>query len=147
SRQSKRSPPASRQFRSQLARRNLPTRSCAPMCPGSRPVLAWPASPPQRSLPRSGREKIDSEPLAAHSQRGSRKWSWVPRSRRALRSTDEASMRTPTADEMIRALELEPHPEGGHYRETFRDLRQVDGGPVLAGARRALALAPHRRRG
>ena len=36
-------------------------------------------------------------------------------------------MHTPTAAEMIRALDLKPHPEGGHYRETFRDPRQVDG--------------------
>jgi uncharacterized protein len=28
---------------------------------------------------------------------------------------------------MIRELDLKPHPEGGHYRETFRDMRQVDG--------------------
>jgi predicted cupin superfamily sugar epimerase len=26
-----------------------------------------------------------------------------------------------TADEIIRALDLKPHPEGGHFRETFRD--------------------------
>ena len=25
------------------------------------------------------------------------------------------------ADDVIRLLELEPHPEGGHFRETFRD--------------------------
>ena len=25
------------------------------------------------------------------------------------------------ADRLIRALNLKPHPEGGHYRETFRD--------------------------
>jgi len=25
------------------------------------------------------------------------------------------------ADDIIRILELKPHPEGGHYRETFRD--------------------------
>ena len=31
----------------------------------------------------------------------------------------------PTAAEIIALLELEPHPEGGHYRETFRD-RSVD---------------------
>ena len=36
----------------------------------------------------------------------------------------------PTAAEMIRALELKPHPEGGHYRETFRDSRQVEGRPA-----------------
>ena len=27
----------------------------------------------------------------------------------------------PTAAEVIARLELKPHPEGGHYRETFRD--------------------------
>jgi predicted cupin superfamily sugar epimerase len=26
-----------------------------------------------------------------------------------------------SADEVVRLLELSPHPEGGHYRETFRD--------------------------
>ena len=26
-----------------------------------------------------------------------------------------------TADEVIRLLRLKPHPEGGHFRETFRD--------------------------
>ena len=31
---------------------------------------------------------------------------------------DIASM---NAAEVIKALELQPHPEGGHYRETFRD--------------------------
>jgi predicted cupin superfamily sugar epimerase len=31
------------------------------------------------------------------------------------------------AAEIIRLLDLKPHPEGGHYRETFRDPRQVDG--------------------
>ena len=36
-------------------------------------------------------------------------------------------MRNPTAADMIRALKLKPHPEGGHYRETFRDSRQLDG--------------------
>lgn len=28
-----------------------------------------------------------------------------------------------TAQDVIRTLELKPHPEGGHYRETFRDDR------------------------
>jgi hypothetical protein len=30
-----------------------------------------------------------------------------------------------TADEVIRLLDLKPHPEGGHFRETFRDQRLV----------------------
>ena len=28
-----------------------------------------------------------------------------------------------SANDIIRLLELEPHPEGGHFRETFRDTR------------------------
>ena len=33
-----------------------------------------------------------------------------------------------TADAVIRLLDLKPHPEGGYFREIFRDARQVDGG-------------------
>ncbi len=32
-----------------------------------------------------------------------------------------------TADDVIRLLGLKPHPEGGHFRETYRDPRLVDG--------------------
>jgi predicted cupin superfamily sugar epimerase len=35
-----------------------------------------------------------------------------------------------TAFDLIRKLALKPHPEGGHYRETFRDTRLVDGRPA-----------------
>jgi uncharacterized protein len=35
-------------------------------------------------------------------------------------------MPTFSAADVIRLLDLEPHPEGGHYRQTFRDSR---GGP------------------
>jgi len=31
------------------------------------------------------------------------------------------------AEELITALDLQPHPEGGHYRETFRDTAEVAG--------------------
>ncbi len=37
------------------------------------------------------------------------------------------SAQTLTADEVIRLLDLKPHPEGGHFREAFRDPRLVDG--------------------
>ena len=33
-----------------------------------------------------------------------------------------------TASDVIRLLDLKPHPEGGHFREMFRDTRQVEGG-------------------
>ena len=36
-------------------------------------------------------------------------------------------MPSPTAADIIRLLDLKPHPEGGHYRETFRDSRMIDG--------------------
>jgi predicted cupin superfamily sugar epimerase len=39
-------------------------------------------------------------------------------------------MSAPSAADIIRQLELKPHPEGGHYRETFRDPRQIDGRAV-----------------
>ena len=32
-----------------------------------------------------------------------------------------------TASDVIRILGLRPHPEGGHYCETFRDSRTIDG--------------------
>src|SRR5688572_3554489 len=34
------------------------------------------------------------------------------------------------AEDIIRLLDLKPHPEGGHFRETFRDTRSVDGRSV-----------------
>jgi len=37
-----------------------------------------------------------------------------------------------TAAEVIALLDLKPHPEGGHYRETFRDV-SVPFAPPLAG--------------
>ena len=33
-----------------------------------------------------------------------------------------------SAAEIIRILELKPHPEGGHFRETFRDARVIERG-------------------
>ena len=39
-------------------------------------------------------------------------------------------MRMLTAAEMIQTLELKPHPEGRHYRETFRDSRVVESRPA-----------------
>ena len=48
-------------------------------------------------------------------------------------------MHAPTAAEIIAKLDLKPHPEGGHFRETFRDTtprrpRGLDRHPVPAGA-------------
>jgi len=35
-----------------------------------------------------------------------------------------------SADDVIRLLDLKPHPEGGHFRETFRDPRCIAGRAV-----------------
>ncbi len=40
----------------------------------------------------------------------------------------------PSAAEIITRLELKPHPEGGHYRETFRDTRVDADGRSLSTA-------------
>jgi len=39
-----------------------------------------------------------------------------------------------SAADVIRLLELRPHPEGGHYRETFRDPRRDGDGRALSTA-------------
>ncbi len=39
-----------------------------------------------------------------------------------------------TAAEIIRLLDLKPHPEGGHFRETFRDARRVEAGRAASTA-------------
>jgi uncharacterized protein len=39
-----------------------------------------------------------------------------------------------SADDVIRLLELKPHPEGGHFRETFRDPQTPDGGRAASTA-------------
>jgi uncharacterized protein len=41
-----------------------------------------------------------------------------------------------TAEDVIRLLRLQPHPEGGHYRETFRDSAATE-----AGSNRAASTA------
>jgi uncharacterized protein len=50
-----------------------------------------------------------------------------------------------SAVDVIRLLELKPHPEGGHFRETFRDERPSNPSPLAGegrqGARRAVSTA------
>jgi predicted cupin superfamily sugar epimerase len=43
-------------------------------------------------------------------------------------------MRALSAAEIIRLLDLKPHPEGGHFRETFRDAAGLEGGRALSTA-------------
>lgn len=40
----------------------------------------------------------------------------------------------PSAADIIARLDLKPHPEGGHYRETFRDTRVGAGGRAFSTA-------------
>jgi predicted cupin superfamily sugar epimerase len=46
--------------------------------------------------------------------------------------SEHLSAQTLTADDIIRLLDLKPHPEGGYFRETFRDTRQVEGNRVAS---------------
>jgi predicted cupin superfamily sugar epimerase len=39
-----------------------------------------------------------------------------------------------TAAEIIRLLDLKPHPEGGHYRQTFKDSKTIDGARSVSTA-------------
>ncbi len=39
-----------------------------------------------------------------------------------------------SAADVIALLDLAPHPEGGHFRETFRDARRIDGGRAASTA-------------
>ena len=39
-----------------------------------------------------------------------------------------------SAEDVIRLLDLKPHPEGGHYRETFRDSSTADSGRAASTA-------------
>jgi uncharacterized protein len=39
-----------------------------------------------------------------------------------------------SAHDVIRLLDLKPHPEGGHFREVFRDTRIVDSGRAASTA-------------
>ncbi len=55
---------------------------------------------------------------------------------------------TTEADRIIAALELAPHPEGGHYRQTFRDAPGLSGRAVSTAIyyllREGEISAPHR---
>ena len=74
------------------------------------------------------------------------------RVRRIARTQEQVLMALPpSAADIVARLDLKPHPEGGHYRETFRDSRTDAERPLAldrdlfpAGARRTLALASHR---
>jgi hypothetical protein len=43
-------------------------------------------------------------------------------------------MHTLSAADVIRLLDLKPHPEGGHFREMFRDSRTVENGRAASTA-------------
>jgi uncharacterized protein len=44
-----------------------------------------------------------------------------------MHDEESCAMTMLSAAEVIRLLGLVPHPEGGHYGETFRDQRLVEG--------------------
>src|SRR2546426_806706 len=61
------------------------------------------------------------------------------RERRSMRAiaaprANGMQMRNLSAADVIRLLDLKPHPEGGHFRETFRDSPAVENGRVASTA-------------
>lgn len=48
---------------------------------------------------------------------------------------------SPGADDWVRTLALAPHPEGGHFRETYRAGEAASGLPERFGGPRAMATA------
>ena len=52
-------------------------------------------------------------------------------------------MPPPSAADIICKLDLKPHPEGGHYRETFRDTHQVGGRAASTAILFLLARGEH----
>lgn len=49
-------------------------------------------------------------------------------------SEARSSIENADADDVIRLLDLKPHPEGGFYRETFRDSGRTEGGRAASTA-------------
>lgn len=50
-----------------------------------------------------------------------------------------------SAAEVVRLLDLRPHPEGGHFRETFRDERCLEGRAASTAIYYLLAAGEHSR--
>src|SRR5262249_26690114 len=69
-----------------------------------------------------------SAPATSRRQRRNRTATWwrIPTAGGTRIRRRDAMDRLLAAD-VIRLLGLTPHPEGGHYRETFRDPRLIDG--------------------
>ena len=120
-------PNANRRSLQPWPRRRQQTLSYEPTSRILQSQSAWPASRPGRCLRKSERARTGPD---------------KPKLR----------MRMPlSAAEVIRLLDLKPHPEGGHFRETFRDQLTIEGGRVASTAiyfllahRPALPLAPDR---
>src|SRR6476469_4781570 len=113
--------------------RSSPILSCARTRPTSPWTSAWPGSPRPRYSRRSGREKISFEAHPAASLRRVLRRGLKHRfisMLRGWRGPMKGSHGPPRAAELIAKLQLAPHPEGGHYRETCRDTRLIEGRPA-----------------
>lgn len=55
--------------------------------------------------------------------------------------TDAATRRAPSAQELVTQLGLEPHPEGGYFRETYRDALALSALPQRFSGPRSASTA------
>ena len=111
------------------------------------------------TLPTRLDHELETNPfLGRMSPRFGRNWAAVRARlegfRRDPRTQEQSLMPDPqlSADDVIALLGLKPHPEGGHFRETFprrarRRARRLDRHLLPARRGRGLALAPRRCRG
>jgi uncharacterized protein len=71
-------------------------------------------------------EKLESGAIHRRAKRGRQR----PKTQNGKTQNPRPKTISMTASDIIRLLELKPHPEGGHYRETFRDPLEHDGRSV-----------------
>ena len=92
----------------------------------------------------SGRSGTGGPAPSARSSSGRTAPSWAGPIRGAARTPSAGSRLARTAADWIRRLGLSPHPEGGHYRETYRSARASRRGITCRRASAAPAACPPR---
>ena len=97
------------------------------------------ANKPTNSRPARRREESQCVPARRRALRRGRRADERQKRCRSVRRSARAQEQIlmvglPTAADIIARLELQPHPEGGHYRETFRDTRLAANGRSLSTA-------------
>ena len=125
---------------------NTPCSSLAPASPHcrDRPHSSWALTRACQSWQTAHRCEKRSTPMQAHradANQAPRHPPPPPHCRRSatgspslLPASQVQAPLSPAVAELIQQLGLQPHPEGGYYKETFRDERQTEGGRAASTA-------------